>query len=98
MTPIINTPAAKLLRLSIAFAGGYVFTAALIACMTTLLPWLGMAKTEAASLSSLVGLLAYVLIMICLLVSQQPMRLWLNLAALVVIMLLSAWLLTTEVR
>ena len=98
MTPIINTPGAKLLRLSIAFAGGYFFTAALIACMATLLPWLGMAKTEAASLSALVGLLAYLLIMICMLVSQQPMRLLLNLAALVVIMLLTAWLLVTEVR
>ncbi|MEM7360237.1 MAG: hypothetical protein AAF431_14135 [Pseudomonadota bacterium] len=52
------------IRLLIAVVGGYLFTDGFIGLIGVSLPYLGWAQSEALNLAILLGLLAYVIIMI----------------------------------
>lgn len=68
------------LRVLGAIFGGYAFTAASVALLSVALPMLGMARSEAVILASMLGFVAYVGLLIWAFAEPRLSRVWAVLA------------------
>lgn len=74
---MIGTPGLNLtrsLRLIVGAIGGYVFAAGVVAVVGVVLPALGMAASESATLGGMLGFLVYPAIIIWAAASSRPVR------------------------
>ena len=85
-----ETTLARSGRLAVALIGGYAFTAGLVAMIGAGLPHWGMERVEAATLGAILGLPAYLVIIIWVASSVRPWRTALVIAVAALTMILLA--------
>jgi hypothetical protein len=62
------------LRVALAFLGGYAFSAGLVAALAALCVWCGLAAAEAAVLSGMLGFLIYLGVLLWAFATPRPRR------------------------
>ncbi len=79
-------------RVLVAVFGGYAFSAALVALLALILPQVGMPKSEAVVLASMLGFLIYLVVLIWAFAEQRLWKVWLCLGAGTAMALLLVWI------
>lgn len=74
MTGNPDSALSRSLRLLVAAVGGYAFAAGFVAVVAAALPLAGMARTESATLGGMLGVLAFLAIIIWVAASARPIR------------------------
>jgi hypothetical protein len=92
-SPVWRQRLSVALRVLGAVFAGYAFSAALVALLALMLPLVGMPKSEAVVLASMLGFPIYLAVLIWAFSERRPWRIWLCLGAGTAIALLLAWLL-----
>ncbi len=80
------------LRVLGAVLGGYAFSAALVALLALILPLVGMPRSEAVVLASMLGFLIYLALLIWAFAERKLWRVWAGLGAGTAMALLLVWI------